>query len=117
MRVAAPLGLFDGPRVAARMRTPFFGLIVAASLSLLACGPRNQDKLADNELATAVGGKEAVPDTRCGAQAVEDEVKRQLFARAAEIRGSNADDYASIAGFSLIEIDAAPDISAATGQM
>jgi uncharacterized protein YecT (DUF1311 family) len=115
--VSPPLRLFRGPRVAARMRTLSHGLILAASLSLLACGPRNQDKLADNELATATGGKEAAPDTRCGARSVQDEVKRQLFARAAEIRGSNAEDYASIAGFALLQLDAVPDISAATGQM
>ena len=31
-----------------------------------------------------------------------DEIKRQLFARAAEIRGSNGDNYAKIAGFAVL---------------
>ena len=100
------------------MRTLAYGLVFAASLSLLACGPRNKDKLDDNQLATAAGAKETAPDRRCTAQAAQDAVKRQLFARAAEIRGSNADDYASIAGFALIDIDgAAPDPGATASQM
>ena len=109
------LRLFRGPRVAPRMRYLSFGLTVAASLSLLACGPRDRDKLDDNELATATGDRAAQPDTRCTAQTAQDEVKRQLFARAAEIRGSNAEDYASIAGFALIEVSGvAPDAPGAS---
>ncbi len=100
------------------MRITTHGLILAASLSLLACGPRNQDKLEDNELATAAGNEAAQPDTRCDAQAAHDEVKRQLFVRAAEIRGSNGDRYARIADFALVEIDgAAPAASAAPNQV
>ena len=87
------------------MRHLSFGLTVAVSLSLLACGPRDRDKLDDNELASTAGERDAEPDTRCTAQSAQDEVKRQLFARAAEIRGSNAADYASIAGFALIEVE------------
>ena len=100
------------------MRELTFALTVAASLSLLACGPRDRDKLDDNALASAAGERAAAPDTRCTAQSAQQEVKRQLFARAAEIRGSNADDYASIAGFALFTIDsAAPDLAAAASQM
>ncbi len=100
------------------MQVTSLALILAASLSLLACGPRNQDKLEDNELATAAGSETAQPDTRCDAQAAQDEVKRQLFARAAEIRGSNGDSYARIADFALVEIEgAAPDASAAPNQV
>ena len=100
------------------MRILPHGLILAASLSLLACGPRDRDKLDDNQLATSAESKEAAPDTRCAARSAQDEVKRQLFARAAEIRGSNSDDYASIAGFALIEIDgAAPDSAGPASRM
>ena len=100
------------------MRIQSLSLTLAASLSLFACGPRNQDRLDDNELATAAGGTSTEPDTRCTGQAAQDEVKRQLFARAAEIRGSNAADYASIASFAVIDLDrAAPDATAAASQM
>ncbi len=87
------------------MRTTTLSLILAASLSTLACGPRGSDKLDDNELAGAEGGTSAESATRCTAQTVLDEVKRQLFARAAEIRGGNGDDYASIAGFAVLQLD------------
>jgi hypothetical protein len=99
------------------MRFVSLSLLLATSLSLLACGPRDRDKLDDNALASAAEGRKGDPDTRCTAQSVQDEVKRQLFARAAEIRGSNADDYASIAGFALIELEGvtpdAPDAAEA----
>ena len=95
------------------MRISTFTLILAAALSTLACGPRNKDKLEDNDLATAEGGKTVreAEDTRCTARATLDEVKRQLFARAAEIRGSNGDNYQRIAGFALIQVDGAAPVS------
>jgi len=96
------------------MRISFL-LILAASLSTLACGPRNTDKLEDDELATAQGGSSeganASDDTRCTARATQDEVRRQLFARAAEIRGTNADNYARIAGFSVFQLDGAAPLA------
>ena len=100
------------------MRIISTALFLAASLSLLACGPRKQDKLADDELATAEAGRKAEPDMRCTAQATQDEVKRQLFARAAEIRGSNADNYARIASFAFLQLDsAAPGSPTNPGQV
>ena len=100
------------------MRFLSLPLVIATTLSLLACGPRDRDKLDDNALASAAGEGDAEPDTRCTAQSAQDEVKRQLFARAAEIRGSNAADYASIAGFALIEIEGAtPDATGAVNRV
>ena len=100
------------------MRVRSLALVLATSLSLLACGPRDRDRLDDNALASATEGRKAEPDTRCGALAAQEEVKRQLFARAAEIRGSNGDDYASIAGFAVLQIDkAASDASGAATRM
>jgi hypothetical protein len=99
------------------MRTTTLSLILAASLSTLACGPRGSDKLDDNELASAEGGASIESATRCTAQTVQDEVKRQLFARAAEIRGGNGDDYASIAGFAVLQLDGAtPGAAGSAGQ-
>ena len=85
-------------------------LILALCLTAAACGPRDQDKLDDSELAGAPRNVEKA-DTRCTSRAVSDEVKRQLFARAAQIRGSNADNYARIAGFALIEINGAAPLA------
>jgi hypothetical protein len=110
------LSLFKALRVAPPMRL----LILLAACALAACGPRNQDKLDDNELATAAGSKSEIApsDTRCAAQSSQEEVKRQLFARAAEIRGSNAENYARIASFALIEVEgAAPETPAASTQI
>ncbi len=93
-----------------RITTPL--VIVAATLATLACGPSNKDQLADNELATAtVGAKVEATDGRCMSQGVHDEVRRQLFARAAEIRGSNGENYARIADFSVLQIDAAMPVA------
>jgi len=101
------------------MRNSSFALILTVSLATLACGPRNKDKLEDNELATAQGGGSAseAADTRCAARTTHDEVKRQLFARAAEIRGSNGDNYQRIAGFALIQIDGGAPVSANAGAL
>jgi hypothetical protein len=94
-------------------------ILIVAACALAACGPRNQDKLDDNALETAAGSKNEVApaDTRCAAQAAQEEVKRQLFARGAEIRGSNAENYARIASFALFDVEgAAPDTPAAANQ-
>jgi hypothetical protein len=106
------------------MRIPSIVLIVAVSLATVACGPRNKDKLEDEELASAEGrtststDASGAEDSRCTASTTNDEVKRQLFARAAEIRGSNADNYQRIAGFALIQLDGAPTAaSVAAGDM
>ncbi len=93
-----------------RITTPL--VIVAATLATLACGPRDKDQLADNELATAtVGAKADAADGRCMSQGVHDEVRRQLFARAAEIRGSNSGNYARIADFAVLQFDAAMPVA------
>lgn len=106
------LGLFRESRVSPPMRVLSLSIILAATLSIISCGPRNQDKLEDSELAGAQSGTRAQADTRCTSVAVSDEIKRQLFARAAEIRGSNADNYAKIAGFALLDTSAATPVAA-----
>ena len=98
------------------MRSFPLALMLTASLATAACGPRNKDKLDDSELAGAEGGsgnssKEAKPDDRCTRRATSDEVKNQLFARVAQIRGSNGDNYAKIAGYALIEINGAAPVA------
>ena len=95
-----------------RITTPL--IILAAALSTLACGPKNKDKLEVSELAKTMNGGEAQapePDARCTAQVVQDEVRRQLFARAAEIRGANGDNYTRIAGFSVLQLNGAAPVA------
>ena len=99
------------------MRTSSIVLIVAASLATLACGPRNSDKLDDADLAGASANASAADDTRCMARATNDEVKRQLFARAAEIRGGNGDDYARIADFAELELEGAAPVAATSSKV
>ena len=112
-RIGRLLGLFRGPRVAPRMRTTSL-LILAASLSTLACGPRNADKLDDNELASAEGDASAAAgdDTRC-TRALRPTTRSSANCsrRAAEIRGSNADNYARIAGFAVLQLDGAAPVA------
>ncbi len=99
------------------MRKLFTCVTLATLLSLTSCGPRDQDKLGDADLASGQPVRKAAPDRRCGAQSSQDEVKRQLFARAAEIRGSNADNYARIASFALLQLDGvAPQSPVEPGQ-
>ena len=75
------------------------------------------DKLDDNELATAEGGDRAARRRHALHRALtHDEVKRQLFARAAEIRGSNADNYARIAGFALLQLEGAAPVAASSSE-
>ena len=97
------------------MRKSTITFLVATILSTAACGPRDKDKLDDSQLgetATTANGKNEDADTRCTTRAATDEVKRQLFARAAQIRGSNGDNYAKIAGFALIDIEGAAPLAA-----
>ncbi len=86
-------------------------ILIAATLVTVACGPKNKDKLGDNDLATVTPGEAQDPDLRCNAQVVQDEVKRQLFARAADIRGSNRDNYERIAGFAILQLDGAAPLA------
>jgi uncharacterized protein len=96
------------------MRNLTLTLILSACLTTAACGPRDKDKLDDSELAGTPGGADKQADTRCTSRAVTDEVKRQLFARAAQSRGSNGDNYAKIAGFALIELNGSAPLAEVT---
>ena len=82
-------------------------LLVAASLMIAGCGRGDGDRLDDNQVAAAAGDDEVAADRRCTAAAIHEAVKRELFRRAAEIRGSNAENYARIAGFALLVMDGA----------
>lgn len=95
------------------MRTLSTVVMIAATLAAAGCGRKNNDKLTDAEVAAASGAatKSDQPDRRCASAHTSDAVKAQLFARAAEIRGGFADNYARIAGFALLQLDGAAPVA------
>ena len=88
-------------------------LMIAAALAAAGCGRKNNDKLSEADVAASQGAaaKADSADRRCGSAHTSDAVKDQLFARAAEIRGGFADNYARIAGFALLQLDGAAPVS------
>ena len=101
-----------GPRVTRPMRrlTPTQIGLIAAGLLILAfvvwtaVGIRrgNPDKLPDN---LTVEAKAADPAKRCGAQSTYDQIKRELFRRAAALRGSDQAAFDKLASFAVVRID------------
>jgi hypothetical protein len=81
--------------------------ILAAALSLSACNRGNEDALSENQIGGNAAERAEAGDNRCASAATLDLVKRELFRRAAEIRGNNADDYARIAEYALLTLDGA----------
>ncbi|MCY7340214.1 MAG: hypothetical protein LH465_09760 [Sphingomonas bacterium] len=106
---------FFARRFAPLMRPLFTSLIVCAALT--GCGSSNQDKLDDNQLSAATSTEPVAADDRCRGAAAHEAVKRELFRRAAEVRGSNGQNYAKIANFAVLVVDgAAPVTPAAPNQ-
>ena len=101
------------------MRTLTTAVMIAAALAAAGCGRNNNDKLSEADVAASQGQAAKLDgvDRRCDSARTSDAVKAQLFARAAEIRGGFADNYARIAGFSLLQLDgAAPLTSVGVGE-
>ena len=101
------------PRVTRPMRrlTPLnIALIVAGVLILAfviwtAASTRrdNPDKLTDGNIITEP--RAADPAKRCASQATYDQIKRDLFRRAAALRGSDQAAFDKIAAYSVVRID------------
>lgn len=106
------MGPFHYRRVAPPMRLILSTFLVTAALGIAACSGKNDDKLTDDQVAAASNEQPAETigaDPRCATVSSTEAVKRELFRRAAEIRGSNATSYARIAEFALLQMsDAAP---------
>lgn len=90
---------------------PLLTLLILAT-ALGACGRHNPDRLDDNQLASVAVDKTKSPDERCAAAAAQEAVKRELFRRAAEVRGSNAEAYEKIASFSVLVVEGAAPVAA-----
>jgi hypothetical protein len=61
-------------------------------------GNSDQDRLSDNQLAES---REQEPEERCASQQTYDLIKRELFRRAAELRGSDQGAFDRLAAYSV----------------
>ena len=104
---------FDGSRVPPAMVKLPAALMMAAALAAAGCGRKNNDTLSEADVAASQGtaAKLNTADRRCASVHTSNAVKAQLFARAAEIRGGFADNYARIGGFSLLQLDGAAPVT------
>ena len=82
------------------------GLIVLLVLVLLFAGGRggNKDKLSDEQAAARNAASD--PEKRCGSQKTYDLIKRELFRRAAQVRGSDQATFDRLATYSVVRMDA-----------
>jgi hypothetical protein len=65
-------------------------------------GGANRDKLSDDQVA---GGTANDPEKRCGSQATYDLIKRELFRRAAQVRGADQAAFDRLAAYSVVRMD------------
>ncbi|MBA2466321.1 MAG: hypothetical protein H0V46_01795 [Sphingomonas sp.] len=66
-------------------------------------GGANRDKLSDDQVA---GGTADDPEQRCGSQRTYDLIKRELFRRAAQVRGSEQAAFDRLSAYSVVRMDA-----------
>jgi uncharacterized protein YecT (DUF1311 family) len=67
-------------------------------------GNENSDKLSDDQIAAQAAASD--PEKRCAAQVTYDLIKRELFRRAAQIRGSDQAAFDKLAAYSVVRMDA-----------
>jgi hypothetical protein len=79
-------------------------LVLLLLLFIFASGRQgNSDKLSDQQIA---GTATSDPEQRCASQATYDLIKRELFRRAAELRGTDEAAFDKLAAFSVVRMDA-----------
>lgn len=81
------------------------GLVVLLLLIAYFVSSRNpdQDKLKDSEISTTQTA--TTPEKRCASQATYDLIKRELFRRAAQLRGSDQATYDKLANYAVIRME------------
>ena len=81
------------------------GLLIAAFAIWTFASTRrsNPDKLPDANSVVAI--KAADPEKRCGSQATYDLIKRELFRRAAVVRGADQAAFSKLADYAVVRID------------
>lgn len=104
----------DEPRVLRPVRTPNWttlaligGLIVVVLLAAYFASSRNsdQDKLTQNALSSAKQASTAAPEKLCASKQTYDLIKRELFRRAAQLRGSDQSAFDQLAGYAVIRME------------
>src|SRR3954470_24037349 len=80
------------------------GLVVVLLLIAYFATSRNsdQDKLTGNEVTQA---QTASPEKRCASQATYDLIKRELFRRAAQVRGSDQAAYDRLSAYAVVRVE------------
>jgi hypothetical protein len=80
------------------------GVVILVLLILYFAGGRNpdQDKLKDPQVATA---QRAVPEKRCSSAATYELIKRELFRRAAQLRGSDQAAYDKLSAYAVVRME------------
>ena len=80
------------------------GLVVLVLLIAYFASSRNpdQDKLKDAQVTRA---QPASPEKRCASQATYDLVKRELFRRAAQLRGSDQSAFDKLANYAVVRVE------------
>jgi uncharacterized protein YecT (DUF1311 family) len=64
----------------------------------------NSDKLTDEQVAARAEASD--PEKRCGSQSTYDLIERELFRRAAEVRGSDQDAFGRLSAYAVVRMDA-----------
>lgn len=76
------------------------GVLLASSV--WTGGPKSDEDAASNSVPVK---KAADPQSWCASQATYDAMKRELFRRAAQVRGSDDDSYARLSDFALLRVN------------
>lgn len=80
------------------------GVLILLLLIAYFAGNRNpdQDKLKDSQITKS---QAAAPEKRCSSQATYDLIKRELFRRAAKLRGSDQAAYDRLAAYAVVRME------------
>lgn len=83
------------------------GLVILVLLVAYFASNRNsdQDKLKDNQITSARSAQPASLERRCANQATYDLIKRELFQRAAQMRGSDQAAYDKLAAYAVARME------------
>jgi hypothetical protein len=78
-------------------------LLLLAYVGLGRNGGTDQDRLSDDQVA---GTSASDPEKSCGSQATYDLIKRELFRRAAQVRGSDQGAFDRLSAYSVVRMEA-----------
>lgn len=83
------------------------GLLILVLLVAYLVSGRNpdQDKLTQNELAHGQQKDEAAPERLCSSRQTYDFIKRELFRRAAQVRGSDQPAFDQLSGYAVVRME------------